>query len=198
MNISADSPRQTIHKSSGSSRCIICGLLLALLFVIPLWSSIGHTAKPQYPIKLATLAPENSSLVKIFKEMDAELRKETEGRVGFKIYSGFALGDERDVYRKLRIGLIQAATFSANFLNDLNPNIRVLQVPFLFNNYQEVDHVLERIDPELRESFSKRGYRVLGWSEVGFIYMMATVPVTTTDVVVRPTPSAPPDARRPT
>jgi TRAP-type C4-dicarboxylate transport system substrate-binding protein len=142
-----------------------------------LWSYVGHAAKPQYEIKLATLAPENSSLVKIFKEMDAELRKETGGRVGFKIFSGFALGDERDVFRKLRIGLIQAATFSANFLNDLNPNIRVLQVPFLFNNYQEADHLLERIDADLKESFSRRGYRVLGWSEVGFIYMMATVPV---------------------
>ena len=95
-----------------------------------------HSAQPQYEIKLATLAPENSSLMKIFREMNGELLKETEERVGFKFFSGFALGDERDVFRKLRIGLIHAATFSSTFLANINPDLRALQFPFLFKNYQ--------------------------------------------------------------
>ncbi len=177
MNILANSLRLSASNCFGHFSCTICGLLLSILFLIPQWHGLGHAAKPEYEIKLATLAPENSSLVKIFEEMDAELRKETGGRVGFKIFSGFALGDERDVFRKLRIGLVQAATFSANFLNDLNPNMRVLQVPFLFKNYQEVDYVLARVNPDLSKDFSEKGYHVLGWSEVGFIYMMSTVPV---------------------
>ena len=177
MIISANFSKQTTCRSLKLSRCIICGLLLFLLFLLPQWPCLGHAAKPKYEIKLATLAPENSSLVKAFKEMDLELRRQTGGNVGFKMFSGFALGDERDIYRKLRIGLVQAAVFSANFLNDLNPNMRVIQVPFLFNNYQEVDHVLEKVDPDLRKGFSKKGYHVLGWSEVGFIYIMSTVPI---------------------
>ncbi len=177
MNTLTNFHKGIAHRSLGVTKCLILCLLLCLLSLTSQWPCSSHAAKPQHEIKLATLAPENSSLVKIFKEMDADLRKETEGRVGFKIYAGFALGDERDVYRKLRIGLIHAATFSANFLNDLASSIRVLQVPFLFNDYQEVDYVLERVAPDLSEIFSKKGYHVLGWSEVGFIYIMATVPV---------------------
>ncbi len=181
MNILANFRKRSTHKSPGLSSCAICALLPSLLFLMPQWPCLGHAAEPEYEIKLATLAPENSSLVKTFKEIDDEVRKETGGRVGFKIFSGFALGDERDVFRKLRIGLVHAATFSANFLNDLSPNMRVLQVPFLFNNYQEVDHVLERVEPDFSKTLSKEGYHVLGWSEVGFIYIMATVPVARID-----------------
>ena len=148
-------------------------LLILLLCPLP-----AKTAELQHEIKLATLAPENSSLMKIFREMDSELRKETQGRVGFKLFSGFALGDEQDVFRKLRFGLIHGATFTSTFLGDINPEIRVLQIPFLFNNYQEVDYVLGKMVGEFNQSFSKQGYQVLGWSEVGFIHFMSTIPIT--------------------
>jgi TRAP-type C4-dicarboxylate transport system substrate-binding protein len=148
-------------------------MFFCLLFC---WTSVGIAA-PEYELKVATLAPENSSLMKIFIEMSSELLSETDGRVGFKIFSGFALGDERDVLRKLRIGMIHAATFTSTFLAHLNPEIRVLGVPFLFNNYQEIDYILKENRDYLNQGFSKRGYEILGWSEVGFIYMMSTVPI---------------------
>jgi TRAP-type C4-dicarboxylate transport system substrate-binding protein len=141
------------------------------------WAHGLQAAGPEYEIKLATLAPENSSLMRIFKEMNSELFKETEGRVGLKIFSGFALGDERDVFRKMRIGLIHAATFTSNFLSHTNPDMRILQVPFLFNNYQEIDYILDEEHEYLNQGFSKRGYEILGWSEVGFIHIMSTVPI---------------------
>ena len=122
------------------------GVKVVLLLLLLLGSLPSEAAELEHEIKLATLAPENSSLMKIFREMDSEVRKETEGRVGFKLFSGFALGNERDIFRKLRFGLIHGATFSAHFLADINPDIRALQVPFLFNNYQEVDHVQVTMD----------------------------------------------------
>ena len=154
------------------------GVKVFLLLLLLLGSLPSEAAELEHEIKLATLAPENSSLMKIFREMDSELRKETEGRVGFKLFSGFALGNERDIFRKLRFGLIHGATFTANFLADINPDIRTLQVPFLFNSYQEVDYVLEKMVGEFNQSFSKQGYQVLGWSEIGFIHIMSTIPIT--------------------
>ena len=153
-------------------------MTVALLLGLLLGPSPSWAAELQHEIALATLAPENSTLMKIFREMDSEVRKETEGRVGFKLFSGFALGNERDIFRKLRFGLIHGATFSAHFLADINPDIRALQVPFLFNNYQEVDFVLGKMVGEFDRSFSKQGYQVLGWSEIGFIHIMSTIPIT--------------------
>jgi TRAP-type C4-dicarboxylate transport system substrate-binding protein len=153
--------------------------VVVFLFLFLLIGPLSSEAEElQHEIKLATLAPENSSLMDIFREMDSELRKETEGRVGFTLFSGFALGNEGDIYRKLRFGLIQGAAFTANFLADINPEIRTLQVPFLFNNYEEVDYVLEKMVGEFNQSFSKLGYQVLGWSEIGFLHVMSTIPIT--------------------
>ena len=160
---------------TGRHRYITVFILLSFfVLLLPVYS---HAARPQHEIKLATLAPENSSLMKIFREMNNALLEETEGRVGFKIFSGFVLGDERDVFRKLRIGQIHAATFTSTFLTNINSDISALHVPFLFNNYQEVDYVLDKMVGDLGQSFAKRGYQILGWSEVGFLYVMTTVPI---------------------
>ena len=172
-----NSPSLTIQRRFGiiRTRVFAVGVFLFLLTLVcpfPL-----HSTQPQYEIKLATLAPENSSLMKIFREMNSEVLRETGGRVGFKLFSGFVLGDERDVSRKMRIGLIHAATFTSTFLAEINPDIRALQIPFFFKNYHEVDYILETMVNDFNESFSERGYQVLGWSEIGFIYVMTTVPI---------------------
>jgi TRAP-type C4-dicarboxylate transport system substrate-binding protein len=49
----------------------------------------------QYSIKFATIAPEGSTWMNIMKEYDAAIRKESGGRIGFKIYSGGVQGDEK-------------------------------------------------------------------------------------------------------
>ena len=173
-----NSPSIANQRRFGINRTIVFTVGIFLFLFTLVYPFFLHSAQLQHEIKLATLAPENSSLMKIFREMNSEVLRETGGRVGFKFFSGFVLGDERDVSRKMRIGLIHAATYSSTFLADINPDIRALQVPFFFKNYQEVDYILETMANEINESFSERGYQVLGWSEIGFIYIMTTVPIT--------------------
>lgn len=155
----------------------IAALCLSALLLLVLTPRSGWTAAPEYEIKLATLAPENSSLMRIFNEMNDELLKATNGRLGFKMYAGFVLGDEADVLRKLRIGLVNAATFTNTALTDINPELRVLQIPFLFNHYEEVDHILGNIQEVLKKGFAKQGFEVLGFPELGFIYFMSKQPI---------------------
>jgi TRAP-type C4-dicarboxylate transport system substrate-binding protein len=178
MNTSIPDHRQENRLSPPPSRRWALVLIVALLSSF-LCTAGSRAAEPEYEIKLATLAPENSSLMQIFREMDLELRRETNGRVGFRIFAGFVLGDEQDVLRKLRIGLVQAATFTDTTLTAVNPDIRVLQVPFLFKNYKEVDYILDKMGGDFAQGFAAKGYEVLGWSELGFIYIMSTVPIAT-------------------
>lgn len=132
---------------------------------------------PEFEIKLATMAPENSSMMQIFNEMNAELMKETGGKVGFKMFAGFVLGDEEDVLRKLRIGLVHAAAFTSTALTDVNPDLRAFLVPFLFGNYEEVDYILGKMDSRLKQGFAERGFEVLGWPELGFLYFLSKMPI---------------------
>jgi len=166
--------RQRNRRRLPERLALVCLCAFVLQASIP---GFGWTAAPEYEIKLATLAPENSSLMRIFNEMNAELLQATNGRLGFKMYAGFVLGDEADVLRKLRIGMVNAATFTNTALTDINPDLRVLQVPFLFNRYEEVDHVLGSIEETLRQGFAKQGFELLGFPELGFIYFMSKQPI---------------------
>lgn len=149
-----------------------------LLLACFLFIGIAHGAEKEVVIKLATLAPEGNSWVKMLHALNAEVTKKTENKVRLKIYSGGALGDENNMLQKMKIGQIQAAALTAASLEAIYKEINVLQIPFLFQNYDEVDSILKRMDTFLKKGFEDNGYMLLGFSEVGFVYLMSsTIPI---------------------
>lgn len=147
--------------------------LLISIFLIQ--SAIG--AEKNLVIKMATLATEGSSWMKTFNTLNAEVMKNTENKVQFKIYPGGVLGDEMDTLRKMKISQIQGAALTSGGLSMLFKEIDIFQVPFLFQKYEEVDAILEKMDSFFRKGFEDNGYILLGWSEAGFIYLMSTIPI---------------------
>jgi TRAP-type transport system periplasmic protein len=125
----------------------------------------------QYLIKFATVAPEGTSWINIMKEYDAAVRKESGGKVGFRIYASQTQGDEKVVLRKIRAGQLHAGGFTGVAIGEIAPNVRILDTPFLFDNYDEVDYVYDKFDQEFRRAFEDGGYVLLGWAEVGFVYV---------------------------
>ena len=148
------------------------GILISLLFL-----SFAMGDERNMVIKMGTLAPEGSSWMKTFNALKTEVMKRTENKVQFRIYPGGVLGDEMDMLRKMKIGQIQCAAFTSGGLSAIFKEIDVLQVPFLFQTYDEVDATLRKMDPFFRKGFEDNNYIFLGWSEGGFIYLMSTVPV---------------------
>jgi TRAP-type C4-dicarboxylate transport system substrate-binding protein len=132
----------------------------------------------QYIIKFATLAPEGSTWMNIMKEMDQAVRKESGGRVGFKLYAGGVAGDETDVLRKIRLGQYHSAGFTGVGMGRIAPVVRILDAPFYFKNHDEVDMVLEKFDAEFRQSFEDNGFVLLGWAEVGNVFVFTNKPLT--------------------
>jgi TRAP-type C4-dicarboxylate transport system substrate-binding protein len=112
-------------------------------------------------------------------ELDEDLYKRSGGELGFRIYAGGVSGDERDVLRKIRVGQLHAAGFTGVGMGEILPEIRVLDLPFLFFNYDEVDHVLERMRATFEQRFADRGFILLGWAEVGFVHFFSKEPIET-------------------
>lgn len=131
----------------------------------------------QYTIKFATLAPEGTTWMNIMKQYDQAIRQESGGRLGFKIYAGGVQGDEADVLRKMRNGQLHAAGITGNGITDIAPKARILDSPFLFRSYDEVDLVYKNFDTEFRQAFQDGGYILLGWAEVGFVYVFTNTPI---------------------
>jgi TRAP-type C4-dicarboxylate transport system substrate-binding protein len=133
--------------------------------------------RPQSEIKIATLAPDGSTWMKTMRKIDEDVRSRTGNRVGFKFYPGGVQGDEKDVIRKMRNGQIHGAAFTGFGLGAIVPEVRVLELPFMFESLDELDHVLGQTGDYYRGLFDEKGYALLGWTDVGFVYLFSQTPV---------------------
>ena len=158
----------TIRRSLAAVLCTVCVLFAS-----------GQAHAQQYTIKFATIATEGSTWMNVLHEYDAAIRKESGGRMGFKIYAGGVQGEDRDVMRKIRLGQLQSAGVTGVGLGEVSPTLRILDAPFLFKNYQEVDYFHSVFDPEFDQEVKKNDYVLLGWAEVGFVYVFTNTPVRT-------------------
>jgi len=111
------------------------------------------------------------------KEFDAKVRKETNGRVGFKMYAGGVQGDEKDILRKVRLGQLHAAGVTGVGIGEIAKKVRILDSPFLFKSYDEVDSVRNKFDATFRKEFEDNGFVLLGFAEVGFVYTLTNTQV---------------------
>ncbi len=137
----------------------------------------------QITLKLATLAPEGSPWMKAFHKANRELISRTGGVVRMRAYPAGVMGDDHTVLRKMRIGQIQVAGLMGTGLVEIDKEFQVLATPFLFRNYEEVDYVLRGITDRFEKALEEKGYVLLGWSEIGFIYMMSKTPMSSLDAV---------------
>lgn len=144
-----------------------------------LLGAVHAAAEPEYLFKVATLAPEGSVWMKRFREFTREVSEKTNGEVGFKVYSGGVMGDDRVMYRKMQIGQLHGGGFTMTGIGSVVPDFRVMGVPFLFRSYEEVDRVREGLWPFFKKAFEEKELVLLAMSEVGFIYTMSTSPITT-------------------
>lgn len=131
----------------------------------------------EFTIKFATIAPENSTWLNVMREYDAAIRKESGGRLGFKIYAGGVQGEDKDVIPKIRLGQLHSAGLTGFGLGKITPKLRILDSPFLFASYDEVDHLYGQLDAELNKALLDNGFVNLGWAEVGFVYVYTNAPV---------------------
>lgn len=137
--------------------------LLLILFTNVLFAQ-------EFTIKFATLAPEGSTWMNVMKEFDAAIRKESSGRVGFKMYAGGVQGDEKDVLRKVKLGQLHSAGITGVGIGDIAKQVRILDAPFLFKTYEEVDAVRTKFSTTFTKAFDDGGFILLGFAEVGFVY----------------------------
>jgi TRAP-type C4-dicarboxylate transport system substrate-binding protein len=149
--------------------------LAALLFSVLL--SVPAHAADTYVLKFATLAPQGSTWMNIITDWAGQVAKESGGRLTFKLYGGGVSGDEPDVLRKIRFGQLQGAAMTGHGIGYIYSPARVLEIPFLFRDYAEVDYVRAQLMPEIRAGFHDNGFELLGWMEVGFVQLFSREPI---------------------
>lgn len=156
---------------------VVPGLVAALAVAL----SAGAAQAQSVERRVATLAPPGSSWMKVLDKGAQAIEKATSGRIKTKYYSGGSQGDERDVVRKMRLGGIDGAALTSVGLSMIYSGIRVLELPRLFNNVQQMDCVRDKMWPYFQKKFLEQGYVLGEPGDVGFIYFMSKDKVETMD-----------------
>ena len=151
------------------------------------------SAKPRITFKIASLAPEGSVWVNAFKDFAQEVTSKTNGEIAFRIYPGGVMGDDRAMYRKMRVGQLHGGGFTMAGISEIVPDFRVMAIPFLFHSYEEVDHVSAQLQSLFKQRFSENGLQLLAMTEVGFVYTFSTKPRVTVQDLQQAKTWAPPE-----
>ncbi len=124
-------------------------------------------------IKMATLAPADSTWVNMMRQMAKEVMDESGGEIEFKLYPGGVLGDERDMVRRMQIGQIHACAMTSVGLSIIQKEALIFQLPLMFDNYAELDYARDKLLGRMEKAFAESGYVLLGWGDVGPAYLFS-------------------------
>jgi len=140
-------------------------IVFFLTFLLP------FPLSPEEPllVKMGTLAPEGSDWLNTWKEMIPALEKNPVYPLKILTYPGGVMGDEPQMVRKLRLGQLSVIGVTINGLGQICPEILSVTIPFLFQGYEEIDHILETMFPIWNEYAKKRGYKILAVLDQGII-----------------------------
>jgi TRAP-type C4-dicarboxylate transport system substrate-binding protein len=155
------------------------GNLGVILFCLSLFliSAEMPASAQQVVMKMGTLAPEGTAWVKAFRDIGRELEQKTGKQVSLRIFPGGVLGDEEDMLRKIKVGQIQGVLLTGGGLGLIFKDFKILAIPFLFQNYTEVDALLKKMDAFFRQGLEDNGFKSLGWAEQGFVYLLSKEPI---------------------
>ena len=150
---------------------------LAVTLLAVLAALTPAAADAQQVVKIATLAPEGSTWMTVLRAYQAAVEEASGDRLQFRIFPGGVSGSEADMLRKLRFGQLDAVAMTGAGLGLVVPEERILDGALLYRNEAEIAAVYRQFTPELERLFEARGYVVLGWAEVGPVYLFSTSPV---------------------
>jgi len=155
-------------------------LQCAMLVIASLLGAGVASAQP-VTIKMATLVPVGSSWHLILKETAEKWKTLSGGRVVVRLYAGGVAGDDPDVVRKMRLGTLNAGVLTAVGLAEVDRSVYALGVPMLYNSYDELYYVLEKMRPRLEAGLEAKGFVVLNWADGGWVHFFTQSPVSTPD-----------------
>ena len=158
------------------------GVLFVALLAVGAFLLPGSVAAPKARaagpiiIRFASLAPSGSSFMKVSKAWNRTIKKETEGRVELRFYSGGSQGDERDFVRKIRAGQMDGAGVSTVGLGMVARPVLVLSAPGLLTEYDALVRARTALNDRFEKMFEDAGFVLLNWGEAGKYRLFSSNP----------------------
>jgi len=155
--------------------------LVALAAVAAAWPAPPAEAQAPIIVRTATLVPDGSSWHLILKETADKWKQLSGGRVVVRLFPGGVAGDDPDVVRKMRLGTLNGGVLTSVGIAELDKSVYAMGVPLMYDSYEEVYWVHEKMRPRLEASLEAKGYVVLNWADAGWVHFFTKKPVAVPD-----------------
>jgi TRAP-type transport system periplasmic protein len=155
---------------------VFLGLAVGLAFALP-GNAHKAAAENENSIRIATLAPRSSDLVRGFVRIDKGLRDVSSNQWGLKLYPSGVAGDEKDVIRKMRVGQMDGTVVTSVGLSQILKELAVLTAPGAIEDYAQVERVQKAFNEEWEAKLAEAGFKLTGWGEIGLIRYFSQAPI---------------------
>jgi TRAP-type transport system periplasmic protein len=158
-------------------RCAARRSLSAALLTLPLLALPPLASAQAASLRIGTVVPKNSLYHQQLLELGETWRAAQGGGSRFVVFTDGSQGGEAEIARRMRIGQLQGALMSVVGLRELEPSIAALQnLPLLFRDWDEVDHVREKMRAGMEQRFADKGFVVVGWGDAGWVRFFSKEP----------------------
>ena len=141
---------------------------LALLTMIIIFL-VTSTAMAVVKVKLGVVTKPGSAqniAAEKFKEL---IEQRSKGDIQIQIFHSASLGNETEILQQVQMNTVQMAIITGGPFDTFDPMARVINYPFLFKDYEQVDSILDGpLGAELLKSLESSGFKGLCFSENGF------------------------------
>ncbi len=142
---------------------------LALFLALTLSVVSAHTASAALEIKLGVVTKPGSAQNVVAEKFKEVVEKKSGGEISVRIFHSSALGNETEILQQIQMGTVQMGVITGGPFDTFDPIVRVINYPFMFKNYEQVDKILDGpLGQEILKSIENSGFKGLCFSENGF------------------------------
>lgn len=128
-------------------------------------------------IKIGSVAPERSPWHTALLKMARDWETISGGQVKVRVYPGGIAGSELDMIRKIRLGVLQGAVLTNMGMMRIEKSVLVFNLPFVFSSDEEFNYVFSRLKPVFEARVEESGFKVVQWTQSGWVYFFTKGPV---------------------
>ncbi len=134
--------------------------------------TLAPPALAQTNMRISISVAQNSHQGVAIDTFAREVEKRTNGRYKIQTFYSGSLGAERESIEAVQLGTQELTFTSTGPVPNFVPEVKILDVPFLFRDYAHARKVLDGpIGQELLAKFDAKGIKALAWAENGFRHM---------------------------
>jgi TRAP-type transport system periplasmic protein len=152
--------------------------LPVLIAVAALCGSLPALAQGPIPLRASGFAPAGTPFAVHWQKFKDNIERDTKGAVKVDLNTNDP--NEGNLLSNLRRGRVDCVGASLQGTATILPEVAVLQLPYLFNSFKQVDAAYDKgLADTYRRLFAAKGVTMLQFVEVGFTNMYGTQPVKT-------------------